>query len=149
MHVRAANRKDCQAIYKVHVRAINGLPRGSQGSAGVVEWVKTRKPSVYEEEMQSETFVVAEDGGAIVGWAALSVPKAEITNVFVDPDYHRRGIGTAMLAELEAVAQALGIAAVQLKATGTAIDFYLATGYRSDKPITADAEWALMKKSVS
>ncbi len=149
MHVREANKDDCEAIYKVHVSAINGLPRGVQGSEGVQEWLQTRKPSVYEQEMQSETFVVAEDNGEIVGWSALSIPKAEITNVFVDPAHHRRGIGAAMLAELEAVAQASGLTAVQLQATGTAIDFYLATGYRSDKPITADAAWALMRKSVS
>ena len=114
-----------------------------------MEWLKTRKPSAYEQEMQSETFVVAEDDGEIVGWGALSIPTAEITNVFVDPAHHRRGIGTALLAELEAVAQASGLTAVELKATGTAIDFYLATGYRSDKPIKGDADWALMRKSVS
>ena len=149
MQIREAKKDDCDAIYRVHVNAINGLPRGSQGSEGVSEWLKTRQPSVYAQEMQSETFVVAEDAGTIIGWAALNLPKAEITNVFVDPDHHRRGVGTAMLAELEAVAEASGLAAVQLRATGTAIDFYLATGYRSDKPIKADAEWALMKKRVS
>jgi len=149
VHTRAASKDDCQAIYDVHVRAINGLPRGAQGSEGVQEWLKTRKPSVYEQEMQSETFVVAEDAGVIIGWGALNHQKAEITNVFVDPAYHRRGTGSAILAELEAAAQASGLTAVQLQATGTAIDFYLATGYRSDKPIESDAEWALMKKSVA
>ena len=149
MRVREANKDDCEAIYKVHVSAINGLPSGAEGSEGVQEWLKTRKPSVYEQEMQSETFVVIEDDGEIVGWGALSLPKAEITNVFVDPTHHRRGVGTAILAELEAVAQASGLTAVQLQATGTAIDFYLATGYRSDQPIMADAAWALMKKGVS
>jgi putative acetyltransferase len=149
VQIREAKTADCDAIYKVHVKAINGLPRGAPGSAGVQEWLTTRKPSVYEQEMQGETVVVVEDDGEIVGWGALSIPRAEITNVFVDPVHHRRGVGTAILTELEAVAQASGLTAVQLKATGTAIDFYLATGYRSDKPITADADWALMKKSVS
>jgi len=149
VHIREAKKDDCPAIYKVHSSAIHGLPRGSSGSEGVLEWLKTRKPSAYEQEMQSETFVVAEDDGEIVGWGALSIPTAEITNVFVDPAHHRRGIGTALLAELEAVAQASGLTAVELKATGTAIDFYLATGYRSDKPIKGDADWALMRKSVS
>jgi N-acetylglutamate synthase-like GNAT family acetyltransferase len=149
VHIRAATKDDSQAIYEVHVRAIKGLPRGSQGSQGTREWLEKRKPSVYEQEMQSEIFVVTEEDGHIVGWAALNIPKAEISNVFVDPVHHRRGIGTMMLAELEAVAQASGLTAVELRATGTAIDFYLATGYRSDKPIETNAEWALMKKSVS
>ena len=149
MPTRAATKDDCQAIYDVHVRAINGLPRGSQGSEGVSEWLKTRKPAAYEQEMHSEIFVVVEDAGTIIGWGALSVPNGEITNVFVDPPCHRRGTGSAILAELEAAAQASGLSAVQLKATGTAIDFYLATGYRSDKPIASNADWALMKKSVS
>lgn len=149
MQIRAATADDCEAIYDVHVRAINSLPRGSQGSEGVQEWLKTRKPDVYAEEMQKELFVVVEEDGRIVGWAALSLPKAEISNVFVDPVHHRRGIGTLLLSELEAVAQASGLTTVQLQATGTAIDFYLATGYRSDKPIESNAEWALMKKSVS
>lgn len=149
MQIRQATTDDCDAIYRVHVDAIKGLPRGSQGSEGVLDWLKSRKPSVYAEEMQRETFVVVEENGDVVGWGALSLPKAEISNVFVDPVHHRHGIGTMILAELEAVAQASGLTAVELKATGTAIDFYLANGYRSDQPIKTNAEWALMKKSVA
>jgi putative acetyltransferase len=149
VQIRQAKTADCEAIYRVHVDAINGLPRGSQGSEGISEWLKTRKPSVYADEMQYETFVVVEEHGDVVGWGALNLPKAEISNVFVDPVHHRRGIGTMILAELEAVAQASGLTGVQLQATGTAIDFYLANGYRSDKPIESNAEWALMKKVVS
>lgn len=149
MQVRQATVDDCDAIYRVHVDAIEGLPRGSQGSEGVLDWLKTRKPSVYAQEMQDETFVVVEKDGGIVGWGALNLPKAEISNVFVDPVHHRHGIGTMILTELEAVAQASGLTAVELRATGTAIDFYLANGYRSDKPIKSNAEWALMRKSVA
>ena len=149
MQIRQATTDDCDSIYRVHSDAIHGLPRGSQGSEGVLEWLKTRKPSVYAEEMQKETFVVVEQDGDVVGWGALNLPKAEISNVFVDPVHHRRGIGTMILTELEAFAQASGLTGVELRATGAAIDFYLANGYRSDKPIESNAEWALMKKSVA
>ncbi len=147
--VRAAREADCEAIYRVHVAAIRALPGGTQGKAGIEKWLAGRRPSGYARTMDDESFVVADAGDDIIGWGALSVPKQEITNVFVAPAHHRRRVGTAIIARLENLARAAGIDVVQLQATGTAIEFYLANGYQSDPPVGPGAEWALMKKRLA
>jgi putative acetyltransferase len=146
--VRAATEADCDEIYRIQVAAIRSLPGGSQGRDGIEKWLAGQQPSVYARSMAEELFVVAEDDG-IVGWGALKVPKREISNVFVDPAFHRRRIGTAIIARLETLAADAGIDVVQLQATGTAIDFYSANGYRPDPPVAPGADWALMKKRLA
>jgi GNAT superfamily N-acetyltransferase len=146
--VRAATEADCEDIYRIHVDAIHGLPGGSQGKAGIEEWLAGQNPSVYAQSMTEDSFIVAEDDG-IVGWGSLSVPKKEIRNVFVDPAFHRRRVGTAILAGLEELAGQAVIDIVQLQATGTAIEFYLANGYQSDPPVAPGADWAMMKKRLA
>ena len=147
--IRAATEIDCDEIFRIQVAAIRKLPGGSQGKAGIEQWLAGQEPSVYARSMTEESFIVAEIGGRVIGWGALSVPKREITNVFVDPEYHRRSVGTAIIRRLETLAGEAGIEIVQLQATGTAIDFYLANGYQSDPPVEPGAEWALMKKRLA
>lgn len=146
--VRPALRADCEDIYRVHVDAVRGLPAGTQGKDGIEKWLLTREPTVYAEEMQKELMVIAEEDGELLGWGAFCSEKEEITNVFVDPVHHRRGVGTAIVTVLEDAARHTDLDSVQLQATGTAIDFYLAIGYQSDPPVKPGAEWALMKKAL-
>ncbi len=146
--VRPATEVDCDQIYRVHVAAVRGLPPGVQGEAGIEEWLAAREPAVYAQEMTKEFVVVAEEQGEIIGWGAFSAEKEAITNVFVDPPHHRRGVGTAIIAILEDVARHAGLHSVQLQAAGTAIQFYLANGYHADPPVEPGSEWALMKKAL-
>ena len=146
--VRSATQADCDEIYRVHVAAVRGLPADAPGKDGIERWLTTREPAVYAKDMETQTVVVAEEDGEIRGWGALSASKEEITNVFVHPRHHRSGIGTAIIRALEDAARAAGLENVQLQATGTAIDFYLATGYASDRPVRHGANWALMKKAL-
>ena len=145
--VRAATLEDCEDIYRIQVAAVHSLPGGSEGKAGIEQWLSEQNPSVYAEQMAQDQFVVAEDDG-VIGWGSLSVPKREIKNVFVHPDFHRRSVGTAIIGALERLAVEAGIDVVQLQATGTAIEFYLKKGYQSDPPVEPGAEWALMKKRL-
>ena len=146
--VRPATEADCEEIYRIQIAAVRSLPGGAQGREGIEQWLSEQNPSIYASKMAEELFLVAEDNG-IVGWGALNVPKKEITNVFVDPAFHRRRIGTALIGWLELHAIDSGIDVVQLQATGTAIDFYRANGYRPDPPVAPGADWALMKKSLA
>ena len=148
VHVRPALEADCTMIHNIHAAATRGLPRGAAGSAGVEQFLASRNPAAYAEDMQHESFIVAERAGDIVAWGAFHADKQEITNVFVAPDHQRSGIGTVVISALEDLARTAGLDTVQLQATGTAIDFYLLKGYQSDPPVKPGADWALMKKAL-
>jgi ribosomal protein S18 acetylase RimI-like enzyme len=152
--IRSATEADIDAIYAVHVAAMRRLqdtaPQGDErAQKGVDAYISGRRPSHVAAEMREQRIVVMEDEGKILGFAALHVPKIEITMVFVNPEHQRKGVGRALLAELESIAIEAGLDVVKLQATGTAIEFYLKTGYQSDPPVESGAGWASMKKNVS
>jgi GNAT superfamily N-acetyltransferase len=63
-----------------------------------------------------ETPILAEIDGVAVGFAALRVvpcvfyasPHAELTELYVDPAFRRQGVGQALIAHAERLAQASG-----------------------------------------
>ena len=123
-------------------------------STQISRWTRCRRLSgetktvLLCERDGARTLCGGRGGRKIVGYGALNLAKTEISSVFVDPAYQRTGVGRAILSALEELAQDEGLEAVQLQATGTAIIFYLATGYQSDPPVEPGVEWALMKKKL-
>jgi len=148
LKVRPATRADCTDIYQVHINAMRRLQVTSPSGKGVDDYIDSRNPSVYAEEMETQQFVVVERDKQVVGFGALHVAKKEITMVFVNPAHQRNGVGRTVLRELEKRAREANLTGVHLQATGTAIEFYAATGYQSDPPVKPGAAWAVMKKSV-
>jgi ribosomal protein S18 acetylase RimI-like enzyme/uncharacterized glyoxalase superfamily protein PhnB len=51
-----------------------------------------------EEIAPAQTIVVAEDAGTVVGFAAADVSRGELTQIFVAPSLHLRGIGARLFA---------------------------------------------------
>lgn len=79
------------------------------------------------KQIQSRYFVVALIDGKVVGTGSLD--GDEIKAVFVDPSYQRRGVGRAMMEELEGYARTMGLKEVMLKSSITAYDFYMRLDY--------------------
>lgn len=89
----------------------------------------------------AETALVAEIEGAVVGFACLRVTRslcydfalAELTELYVEEGYRRRGVGRALIEQAERVAQGRGAESLTLL-TGdqnlTAQEFYRSLGYQ-------------------
>lgn len=76
---------------------------------------------------------VAEFGSRSVGWGAREAGDNVITDLWVDPAYQRRGIGTALLGKLEEEIVALGYGSAYLETharNSVAIHLYKNCGYR-------------------
>ena len=80
------------------------------------------------KQMQSRYFIVTLIEGKVVGTGSLD--ENEIKAVFVDPSYQRRGVGRAMMEELEEYARTIGLKGVLLKSSITPYDFYKRLDYR-------------------
>lgn len=88
---------------------------------------------------RAETFLVAEEGGRLVGFTSLRVvpaidptPYAEVTDLFVVEDARRRGVGTALVRHCEDLARTRGAATLVLltgHANPDAQAFYRRLGY--------------------
>ncbi len=97
---------------------------------------------------------VAEDGDRIVGFATI-VPRegddAELDGIFVEPSEWRKGIGMALLRQIEREAQAWGANRLHVTAGANVEGFYLAAGFTKtgEQRMTFGPNGLLMVKPVS
>ncbi|MCU0489272.1 MAG: GNAT family N-acetyltransferase [Anaerolineales bacterium] len=97
----------------------------------------------FEDPRRIEWPVVAEVDGRLVGFAALRLapglfypePHAEMTELYVEDAYRRRGIGRELVQYVERLAVEMGAVELWLmtgKENLPAQDFYRALGYEQD-----------------
>lgn len=91
---------------------------GNKTTVSVASWIST--PSNY--------MVVAERDGVVAG-AALVNQAGKLSLCYVLPEAQACGLGTAMLAAVEAQARIWGISVIRLHSTGTAQGFFSRAGY--------------------
>ena len=74
---------------------------------------------------------VAEEGGSLVGFATwIDVGGTiELDDLFVDPDWVRRGIATALVNRIVEVLRARGVERLEVTANPHALGFYRAVGF--------------------
>lgn len=142
VEVREAEPADRRAIRDVHVASVRGLAADSYDDAVIEAWTgdEDRDPSVYAVDDEDAVFLVADDGGGVVGFGELAdgpdatasydvVADAEIGAVYVAPDRAGEGVGSALLRELETRARPRGVSTVVLTASVNAVAFYEHHGY--------------------
>ncbi|MDE3085745.1 MAG: GNAT family N-acetyltransferase [Acidobacteriota bacterium] len=74
---------------------------------------------------------VAVVGGRLVGFSTL-VPHGatgEVDDLFVDPEWMRRGIGRRLVEDMAATAAAAGVDALEVDANPAALTFYEGVGF--------------------
>ena len=99
--------------------------------------------------MQTRATYVAERGGQIVGFAQLDLERGEVEAVCVSPDAVRTKVGTALLHQLEEVAECGGLREITLKSTLNAEPFYAQQGYERLGPAQhADLDCVQMRKTL-
>lgn len=85
-------------------------------------------PAKVAQINETRTCLVAEVDGVLVATAGLE--EGELVTFFVLPEWQGRGIGGALLSELESAARAQGIAELKVDASVTGAAFYARHGYQ-------------------
>ena len=93
----------------------------------VESWATNLSVAGMEQKIRALEIWVAEIDGRAVGWGAIHGDRLE--GLYTDPDFARRGIGTELLAKLEALMRARGICRIDAEASVNAEGFYLRRGY--------------------
>jgi GNAT superfamily N-acetyltransferase len=70
------------------------------------------------------------DGPALIGFAQLDPADARLRALFVEGDLQQRGVGSALLAEIERRALQRGLARLHGAMSLNAVPFYLRAGFR-------------------
>ena len=77
---------------------------------------------------------VAVNDGRVVGFATTRVVGeiAELDDLFVDPDWMRRGVARALVLDAVAMEKAGGTTRIEVTANAHALDFYCSVGFVAD-----------------
>ncbi|HEY7106513.1 MAG TPA: GNAT family N-acetyltransferase [Acidimicrobiia bacterium] len=128
MEVRTAQAGDL-----VHLRDV--FRRASLSNAGDRELLLAH-PEVLEYDdshVRTGRTRVAVVDGRVVGFASLVFGDgAELEDLFVDPDWMRRGVATALVVDARDVALARGVTRIDVTANEHARAFYEAVGFVED-----------------
>lgn len=153
--IRVAGEEDIPALHRLIEASVRGLQAGDytpaqiEGALGTVLGLDTQL-------IRDQTYFVVESAGdegkmtfaGCGGWSkrktlfgsdGASVREPELLNpqtdaakvraIFVHPDFARRGLGSLILAHVEAAAQAAGFRHFEMGSTLTGVPLYSLKGY--------------------
>ena len=151
---------DALAILEAHRSAVRSTAATHYSQAIVDEWgpadIATERVKNFERwiERGEEVIVVAVDStDAVIGFGSIVPSNSELRAVYVAAAHGRRGIGRAILSQLETLAREAGLNELSMDASMNAVPFYAANGFMSlgpgEHPMPSGNRMACMRMSKS
>jgi SAM-dependent methyltransferase/GNAT superfamily N-acetyltransferase len=128
VRLRDFERSDTETVHGVIGATIDACYSAHYPPRAVEFFKRFHSPDAIARRADAGVFLVAEDRGAIVATGALV--DGEIATVFVLPAVQGRGVGAALMDELERVALSSGLDSVELDVSLPSRGFYERRGYR-------------------
>ncbi len=94
MEIKTAITSHAKEMHRIHTSAVKTVCKDFYTAEQIKAWLEGRSPEGYEGIKKGEMYV-AEDDGKIVGFGH-AIP-GEVVAVFVDPAFHKKGIGKLLL----------------------------------------------------
>jgi putative acetyltransferase len=128
MIIRSMEPADAEAIHAIHGMCLQGTLSGRYSREQIDAWMAGRTPQGYLRAAEAgETFFVAEEGGALVGYASWQ--EDELLSLFVHPDFQGCGIGSALMSACFDDAERRGATISIVKSVLGAEEFYGRHGF--------------------
>ncbi|ACM26234.1 GNAT family N-acetyltransferase [Agrobacterium sp. SHOUNA12C] len=130
IHIRNAREGETEVLTNIGLRSW----RKAMGSIGGSEAMLESASEAFSNFTRDVwlTITVVELNGEVAGWAAREALDETISDFWIDPDYLRQGLGSALLARIEEDVLEQGLERVSLQThadNGEAIGFFKAHGY--------------------
>jgi putative acetyltransferase len=130
--VRPMRPDEGHTFLDVQSRSVRGLASGVYPPEVIAAWAQpptTENLRRFAENVDEEIRLIAEVDGVPVGLGALVLRNSELRACYVVPEAARKGVGTAIVNEMERIARANNIACLELYASVNAESFYATFGY--------------------
>jgi putative acetyltransferase len=135
---------DARGILEAHYSAVHGTSASDYplevGNAWSTPVTPERVDQYLKHGLPNETTVVAEVGGKIAGFGVIVGVNNELRAVYVAASFSGRGVGSAVLRELERIAKEQGCRELRMDSSLTAAPFYTHHGYEETGRWTAYAQ---------
>jgi putative acetyltransferase len=132
--VRPLRPDEHRTFLELHARSIRGLAAAHYPAEVIDAWtvpITDGDLQAFAENRHQEIRLMAEIDGAPAGLGALVVESSELRACYVVPEAARRGVGTAIVREIERLARQHGLAALELLSSLNAEPFYRSLGYQA------------------
>jgi putative acetyltransferase len=131
--VREMRPEDARAFLEVHHAAVRGIAAKDYAPDVIEAWaplpLTRRLIKGVRTNRDGEYRLIAEIEGRIVGIAALVARKNELRACYVAPEASRKGVGSALMREIERAAREQGATFLEAESSLTASPFYATCGY--------------------
>lgn len=133
MIIRPMTAGDAEAMHAIHSACLTRILPGRYTHVQIAAWMDGRTPQGYVRASEAgERYFVAEVDGSVVGYASWE--EDELLSLFVHPDCHSQGIGSALVETCLADAERTGGAITRIKSVLGAEAFYMKHGFTSEGP---------------
>jgi putative acetyltransferase len=130
--VRRMRPDEARTFLQIQRDSVRGLATHAYPQEVIDRWGVTVDEATLEQFLANpdgEIRLLADFDGQPAGLGALVLRNAELRACYVLPGAARRGVGTAIVAEIERLAREHGLARLDLEASLNAEPFYAALGY--------------------
>ncbi len=129
VRIRPASREDVEQLTETAVRSWRHAYQGVLTAQAVAEGPSRLRRAIAEDWRD---IFVAQAGGQIVGYFDFDPGTSHIRRIYVDPNHHRRGIGSLMIeAALDIMRdRGFNLATIDVVEGTNAPDFHRALGWR-------------------
>lgn len=120
---------DIPQLWALRTRAVR-LTCASHYSAEQIEvWSASPAPESYVRLIVTQSALMAQENGQLLGYGILDRQSGEVIAVFVEPGQDGNGIGKLLMQGLEAIAAQEHFTRLYLFSSLNAADFYRAMGF--------------------
>jgi putative acetyltransferase len=135
---------DAARLFEIRRQSIIVLASRKMSAVATEAWAASLTVTGMEQKIRQLEVWVAEVRASVVGWGAIGGDKLE--GLYTDPHFAGRGIGTELLALLEALMSRRGILIVRAEASQNAEEFYLRRGYQPTGVRTPEGAHLIWKR---
>lgn len=129
MNIRFASPKDIPAIKELFRSTIISVNSRDYTSEQVECWAaKGEDTNIWEERINEQYFIIAEENNTILGFAALKL-SGYLNSMFVHKDYQGKGVASFLLKKIEEYALLKDISEITADVSITAQPFFSKKGY--------------------
>lgn len=129
MYIRSCTEADLPAVLDLFRASVHTLCRADYTPAQLAAWAPADLDSApWARRLQCQTFLLAEEDGALLGFASLEEDDLDL--LYVHPRHAHRGVGTVLCDALER--RCTG-SCLTVHASITARPFFTRRGYRTVK----------------
>ena len=134
---RPATPSDAGRLFELRRKSIIALAPNGMPGPEVESWAANLTLVGMEAKIREMEVWVAEIDDRVVAWGAIRGDRLE--GLYTEPGFANQGIGTGLLAKLEARMRERGVRQVLADASSNAMAFYLSRGYQLAGPPNGEA----------